>query len=213
MNHAADPHPQQPHGQQLVVWNEATGQFVVWLEEQQYPVQALVAPIDPFPVQAPPAPVEIPQEEYRANGAQTLYIASQAAIEFWVNGHKGIRVTDALDENYVGLDDPNARLLESVRDKVSIRIEVAGYTSFVTQKYVRRTTEGRESISRRRLATKLAEVVKAFVQKNSGVTPQGLNRLQFGPGYIQLEDIYLLEVRHVSKGSLQPILAYIPRYN
>ncbi|MDR5254387.1 hypothetical protein RHO95_25805, partial [Salmonella enterica subsp. enterica serovar Typhimurium] len=57
---------------------------------------------------------EIPQNEYGVNGAQTLYIANQSPIEFWVGGRQGIRATDALDENFAGLHEPNARLLESV---------------------------------------------------------------------------------------------------
>ena len=33
-----------------------------------------------------------------------------------------------------------------------------------------------------------------------------------GPGYIDFGDLYLLEIHHVSKASLQPVLAYRPRY-
>ena len=68
--------------------------------------------------------IEIQQGEYRANGTQILYIDSQAPIEFWVGGRQGIRLTDALDENYTGLYDPDARPLENVKGKVSVRIEV-----------------------------------------------------------------------------------------
>ena len=33
-----------------------------------------------------------------------------------------------------------------------------------------------------------------------------------GNGYIELSDLYLLEIYQVSKASLQPVIAYRPRY-
>ena len=46
----------------------------------------------------------------------------------------------------------------------NLLVQVGGYQSFVVAKYVRRSTGGNESISRKQLATKVAEVVKAFVE-------------------------------------------------
>lgn len=33
-----------------------------------------------------------------------------------------------------------------------------------------------------------------------------------GPGYIDFADLYLLEIHQVAKASLQPVLAYRPRF-
>ena len=33
-----------------------------------------------------------------------------------------------------------------------------------------------------------------------------------GPGYIALEDLYLLEIHQVAKASLQPVILYRPRH-
>ncbi|KAI0811054.1 hypothetical protein BC629DRAFT_1589789 [Irpex lacteus] len=202
MDPSGSDHTQHPQGQPYwPAWGQANNQWGSYV---------MVPPLPP-PQPLAPTLTEIPQNEYRANGAQTLYIANQSPIEFWVGGRKGIRATDALDENFAGLHEPNARLLESVKHKVSIRIEVDGYASFVIQKYVRRSTEAQESISRRQLATKVAEAIKAFVEKHNENAPYQTPYIRVGQTHIRLEDIYLTEVRHVSRGSLQPVLAYIPR--
>ncbi|KAI0688754.1 hypothetical protein BC835DRAFT_286023 [Cytidiella melzeri] len=102
--------------------------------------------------------------------------------------------------------------------------QVTGYHPFVRPKYVRRSTTSQESISRKQLAARTAEVVKDFVMASAKLVSRIDNLphesssempriLKFGPGHIELKDIYLLEVRHASRGSLQPTLAYIPRWH
>jgi len=149
---------------------------------------------------------QLTQEEYRANLAQ-MYIAPLPPIEFWVGGRKGIKVVDALVEQFDGLHDPDARLLDNVGTKMSVRIAMPGYPPFVRSKYVHRSTTTHESISRKQLATRLAEVVEAFVNASGNVVSDR-TRWRFGPGYIELTDLYITEVRHVSKGSMQPVLEY-----
>jgi hypothetical protein len=73
-----------------------------------------------------PAPrrILIPQREYTAHAHDAMFIASQSPIEFWVDGRKGIRITDAFNDNFQYLQDASATPLENVKLKVSVRIEV-----------------------------------------------------------------------------------------
>lgn len=106
-------------------------------------------------------------------------------MDFWVAGQKGIRIVDALNENFNGLHEAGARLLDSLGNKVSVRlavspittkhvsglnnilscsnVKITGYAPYVKPKYVRRSTQHHESISRKQLASKVAEVVQMFV--------------------------------------------------
>lgn len=62
-------------------------------------------------------------EVLHSSPAQTEFIEFPP-IEFWVNGNKGIRLLDALQDVFVGLADPHSEVLHAASAKISYRIEV-----------------------------------------------------------------------------------------
>ncbi|KAI0340705.1 hypothetical protein BDW22DRAFT_1360146 [Trametopsis cervina] len=165
-------------------------------------------PPPPLPPPPPPPPVLnlIQQDEYRANAASSIYVSGLPSVQFLVNGGMGIRVVDALAQDYRGLDDPDAKLLEGMKNKVNVRIMIPGYASYTKPKYVRTTAD---CITRGMLATRVAEVVRDFVSSNCPRGPDGTPYLVVGDVSLRLDELILLAVEHVSKGSVQPVLAYL----
>lgn len=103
-----------------------------------------------------------------------------------------------------------------------------GYIAFGKQKHALRATREKESITLAKMAIHVAEVMKDFIEVSGPAPPPSVVRRRsmqemallptsdpswrVGSGYIEFEDLYLLEIHHVAKASLQPVLAYRPRY-
>ena len=67
----------------------------------------------------------MPQETYKAARKQKKFGGSQA-IEFYVYGEKGIRLSDALGKNWAGLEGRDGRtLFEDDRAQIMIRLHVS----------------------------------------------------------------------------------------
>ena len=103
-----------------------------------------------------------------------------------------------------------------------------GYRNFTLQKAVRSQCNGvYTQVNRARAVQIVRDVVRAFINEVRDVTvrsifldleygplsfqvkgqaPDGV-AFRFGPGFIELEHLVLLELRRVSVGSFQPILA------
>lgn len=157
-----------------------------------------------------PTEVIIPQRPYAAN-IQRNHTHSIGIVEFWQNDRKGIRLADALARNFGSLQRADDRLLEGFGMKVTYRIEWPGYVAFGKQKHALRATREKESITRAKMAIHVAEVVKDFIEEMAPLNTHD-QAWRVGPNYITFEDLYLLEIHHVAKASLQPVLAYRPRY-
>lgn len=127
----------------------------------------------------------LPQEPYTSPSHTTSPIALQhAPIVFVVGGTPGIRVADALQENYQGLlhaDEP-VGLPEPIGVKITFRIQVRlppaaslslcmgssgyqviGYPKFEKQKYIRAVADN-SPITYGRLARRAAEAISDFIQ-------------------------------------------------
>ncbi|GJE93138.1 hypothetical protein PsYK624_092970 [Phanerochaete sordida] len=152
----------------------------------------------------------VPQRPYAAN-IQRNHTHSIGVVEFWVNGQKGIRLSDAQARAFSGLAQADDRLLEGFGTKVTYRIEWPGYVAFGKQKHALRATREKESITRAKMAIHVAEVMKDFIDE-MGPLPTSDPHWRVGQGFIEFGDLYLLEIHHVAKASLQPVLAFRPRY-
>ncbi|KIP02796.1 hypothetical protein PHLGIDRAFT_37731 [Phlebiopsis gigantea 11061_1 CR5-6] len=158
----------------------------------------------------------VPQRPYSAN-IQRNHTTCIPIIEFYVNGQKGINLGDAANRIFSGLAHAEDKLLEGFGTKVTYRLEWPGYMGFNKQKHALRATRVKESITRSKMAIHVAEVMKEFIETNLNVqenAPQPTNdpNWRVGNGFIELSDLYLLEIHQVSKASLQPVIAYRPRY-
>ncbi|KAI0797328.1 hypothetical protein BC629DRAFT_1503137 [Irpex lacteus] len=94
--------------------------------------------------------------------------------------------------------------------KVTYRIEWPGYESYNKQKHALRATREKQSVNLAKVATHVAEVMKEFINDMKD-QPSAEPHWSVGPGGIDFDDLYLLEVRQVAKASLQPVIAYRPR--
>ena len=71
----------------------------------------------------------VPQRQYQAN-IQRNHIRNIPPVEYFVNGRRGIKLTDALSHNFRGLAQAEDRLLEGFGVKVTYRLEVRFSTQF-----------------------------------------------------------------------------------
>ncbi|KAI0811055.1 hypothetical protein BC629DRAFT_1589790 [Irpex lacteus] len=108
-------------------------------------------------------------------------------------------------------------LNENVGVKLSYRLQFEGQQSFAKQKYAK--TTGREiPVTRVKMARQVAEVVQAYFEDRGTTDESGVKWIQIGPGgdtpayHIRYDQIYLVQVDHVTAGSLQPRLGFLPDY-
>ena len=141
-------------------------------------------------------------------------------ISFEVDGFKGIPLEDALEERFDGLkgaEEPviiskpqgftcglhvSPRSANTIRLLVLTHLQVIQYTPF----YQRILSSWSK---RRDIARDVAKVVKEAMEENHGrwyIIPPFTTAVRF-------EDMLLLELKQVSSGSYQPVLAFFhPRY-
>ncbi|KAI0739296.1 hypothetical protein BC629DRAFT_1299979, partial [Irpex lacteus] len=130
-------------------------------------------------------------------------------IRFTVGGVLGIRLIDALNPEFNGLDNGGVlpRLTEHVK-KITIRLRWPGYSPWSDVIHVYDRTHSVNPITLRKLAQLLAQKMQAFrdelrdypYNESSGVDGWQLQ-------HFPIERLVLLELRYVSQGSWQPVLA------
>ncbi|KAG9312928.1 hypothetical protein JVU11DRAFT_6362 [Chiua virens] len=118
----------------------------------------------------------------------------------------GISLEDALNgrNSYlVGKDDA---VLQDCGPSVSIRINWPGYPSFKRQIPSRNWSKTKDPITKGKLAQNLAKTTARFIEKMSNKPMEvGADRCwKVGSQHIKLQDLVLVSLHHVSKGSWQP---------
>jgi len=96
-------------------------------------------------------------------------------------------------------------MFEESGSSVALRFEWPGYKSWSRQIKTNDWRKTRRPITRAKLATDISKSLALFVQEmeNEPVDPQN-EKWRFGPGYITIDQITLVALEHVSKGSWQP---------
>lgn len=118
---------------------------------------------------------------------------------------RGIAVKDAMNKRYhnlVGRDDP---MFEESGSSVALRFEWPGYKSWSRQIKTNDWRKTRRPITRAKLATDISKSLALFMQEmeSEPIDPQN-EKWRFGPGLITVDQISLVALEHVSKGSWQP---------
>lgn len=118
---------------------------------------------------------------------------------------RGVAVKDAMNKRYhnlVGRDDP---MFEESGSSVALRFEWPGYKSWSRQIKTNDWRKTRRPITRAKLATDISKSLALFIQEmeTEPVDSQD-EKWRFGPGLITIDQIYLVALEHVSKGSWQP---------
>ncbi|KAI0697164.1 hypothetical protein BC835DRAFT_1305346 [Cytidiella melzeri] len=146
--------------------------------------------------------IKLPRAE---NSSRTQHeFIGYPAIEFWVDGRQGVRLLDALQGDLTGLAGCVVEVMHSSSAKVSYRIEWPGYSSFTRQKYARRV---RGLQDRSKIARQVAEVVNEFMSDRARYVPAQPG-WRVGRGFIEYGQVYLLELRRISRSTWVPVLAY-----
>ncbi|KAI0664973.1 hypothetical protein C8Q70DRAFT_23410 [Cubamyces menziesii] len=104
-----------------------------------------------------------------------------------------------------GLDEQSASQ-DHLTQKQSLRLELVNCRSYERQINVRNPAHSSHSITKGRLAEKIAREIFDYFNRHQA-DPLGSPLL--GPGARGFEKIILLELRHVSKSSWQPVLGVL----
>ncbi|KAF7796536.1 hypothetical protein EIP86_007716 [Pleurotus ostreatoroseus] len=179
------------------LWNvlqQEPGMIAYWLERQQGIIPASTPPPRRHLVQ-------IIQLEYNA-ARKTGPTDTSFPIPFFVNDRKGISLSDALAQDFVGLLGAEELVGPlSSSDKATYRLQLPEGRPFQKQAPSRRATVRRECLARYKVAHHVAKAVCACIARDGGVW------VDQNAGDVRFDELFLLELRPVSKASWQPVLA------
>ncbi|KAJ3553989.1 hypothetical protein NM688_g3336 [Phlebia brevispora] len=153
------------------------------------------------PVQVPVQGVIVPQEVYR--NAQPLPQANPP-VRFYVQNVLGIRLTDALQGNFAHLHGAGVAVPLTQANRISCRINWPGYEAWSDGMHI--IDNNAQPYTLARLAQTIARTIRKFFNDNAHVATQE-PRLDWAVNNIPFESLYLLELRHVSTGSWQPVIS------
>ncbi|KAI0831133.1 hypothetical protein BC628DRAFT_1352418 [Trametes gibbosa] len=152
-------------------------------------------------------PLEVlPQREYVAKRR----FQPKPPIVFRTWSQPYVRLADALAGNVAALlgRDDTVFSEDHLSQKQSLRLEIVGCRSYERQINVRSPPNSSRSITKGKLAEKIAREMFDYMNRHQQ-GPFGLPRLNLGPGTAGFENLVLLELRHVSKSSWQPIFGVL----
>ncbi|KAF7789110.1 hypothetical protein EIP86_000045 [Pleurotus ostreatoroseus] len=148
---------------------------------------------------------DIPQTPYAARTQRPI---ERRSVLFNCEGQDvpGIPLETVLRGNLRILKNAeNRTILDGFGEKVSYRIGWKGYPSFSAQQNCTRIKKGQISyVPLAEIVRQVARVTQKFLEHNSRVQPTD-EQWRVGPGHISAEDVVLLGIEIVSKGSVQPI--------
>ncbi|KAF8449094.1 hypothetical protein L210DRAFT_3523883 [Boletus edulis BED1] len=134
---------------------------------------------------------------------ETIFFHSDGSSEF------GISLDDALKQQLMHMKDKDDRMFVGCGPSVSIRIQWPGYPSWSKQIPTMDFKTPKGPITRAKLAKNIATCLRRFVQsvKNKPMEADSDRRWKVGERqHIRVEDLVLVSLHHVSKGSWQPQL-------
>ncbi|KAI0692325.1 hypothetical protein BC835DRAFT_1357698 [Cytidiella melzeri] len=164
----------------------------------------------------------VPQQVYKTDTA----FQANAPVQFYVGGQLGIRLSDALAQNVYGLADSNQPVILTTNAmKIGIRIWWPGYERWIKHIHVYGHSSDRPPITKALLAFHIARLVHEFRQVSQAcyllfkrIRAQHRHgqemahkqsteeRRDWWTTNIPFEQLVLLELRHVSLGSWQPVM-------
>ncbi|KAH9943838.1 hypothetical protein B0H21DRAFT_747805 [Amylocystis lapponica] len=153
----------------------------------------------------------IPQRLYEPPNRNGRGFQTLRPIKFSVNGCGHIALSDALAGRFGGLEHANDLVFSDGALKKSLRLEWPmsawgrSYASYSRQITVRDSTKEDSSITVAKLARKIAEELKRFIELNQNFVLED-TRWKVGRESVTLDRLLLVEARQVSEGSIQPVL-------
>jgi nitrogen fixation protein len=120
----------------------------------------------------------------------------------------GIPLDDALRAKMKNLLDKDDSMFENCGPSVSIRLQWPGYRAWTKQIPTMDFKSPKGPITRAKLAKNIANCVKRFIdeKEKERMEMEADRRWRVGTRYIRMEDLILVSLHHISKGSWQPQL-------
>ncbi|KAG1869526.1 hypothetical protein F4604DRAFT_888023 [Suillus subluteus] len=120
----------------------------------------------------------------------------------------GIALEDALKTNMKDLLDKYDNMFENCGPSVSIRLQWPGYRAWTRQIPTMDFKSPKGPITRAKLAKNIANCVKRFIEEKEKerMEMEADRRWKVGTRYIRMEDLILVSLHHIAKGSWQPQL-------
>ncbi|KAI0084657.1 hypothetical protein BDY19DRAFT_970435 [Irpex rosettiformis] len=121
------------------------------------------------------------------------------AIGFSTDNARGVRLADAIEDNFSAFADQGVQVMDVPGDKVTYVFEWPGHDTVKKQVNARRK-HGVQS--RNRIAQQIAKIVEDFINKrvDRGAIPS-VPGWRVGPGFIEFGSVYLVELKRISKSS------------
>jgi len=151
----------------------------------------------------------VPQEMYTG----TRSFDALPTITFYENRFPGVRLEHVLNNDLGGLGDSDTKpLLTSTARKITLRINWPGYLPWFDVLHVYDHSYNANPITLHKLAVALTQKIKLCLDDLSRATYNARARdPEWIAENIRIEDLVLMELRHVSAGSWQPVLVHSPR--
>ncbi|EJD07501.1 uncharacterized protein FOMMEDRAFT_73265 [Fomitiporia mediterranea MF3/22] len=117
----------------------------------------------------------------------------------------GISLVDCLAQRFKRLQGYDDELLQDAGPSISIRLNWEGYDPWSRQIPTRNFKVPQGPITRKVLAKNIAKTVQRFIDEHIDrqLPPNSNPAWQVGPGRIEFNDVVLLSIHHVSRGSWQ----------
>ncbi|KAM6488984.1 hypothetical protein JOM56_015537, partial [Amanita muscaria] len=161
-------------------------------------------------------PIFIPQRLYKPITIKRYVeeVSLDPPIFFWMDGPEecGISLTDSLHGRTKRLRDRDKEVFEHLGPSVSIRLEWPGYRQWSRQIPTMDYKSPPRPISVTKLCKHVAKCVQRFIERQHCELEDGTDaEWKVGGSGIQIEDLVLVSLHHVSMGSWQPQLRFRPR--
>ncbi|KAJ8595632.1 hypothetical protein M405DRAFT_320757 [Rhizopogon salebrosus TDB-379] len=127
----------------------------------------------------------------------------------------GIALEDALRARMKELHGRDDQMFEDCGPSVSIRLQWPGYRAWTKQIPTMDFKSPKCPITKGKLAKNIANCVKRFIEdkEKERMEMEADRRWKVGTRYIRMEDLMLVSLHHISKGSWQPQLRLRTSWN
>ncbi|KIJ63114.1 hypothetical protein HYDPIDRAFT_29803 [Hydnomerulius pinastri MD-312] len=158
----------------------------------------------------------IPQARYAAGATQNFNFSDgkRESVKFNLERpvELGIRISDILDghENFLRLEDRKGLVEAMGKTTVSLRFQWPGYQLWTKAVASKNWKRSRSPLTREKLAEVVAKAVQQFIKDHRNAPCDVDNTAwRVGPNGIQVADVVLVALHHVSTGSWQPELCLL----
>jgi len=150
---------------------------------------------------------KIPQTAYGQGKKQWDFRPSEPIL-FHVDGRPGVNMGDALRNVFAGLDGRDDPMFQDAGDAFSCRLLFPGYPlNSKPQIFTKRWNKDHNPITRSALAYNIARKLKSYLDLMASSHSLGGSidkQWEIGEGFMTLDNMFLVRLEHVTKGSYQP---------